>query len=104
MATAMKHLDRRDLSVEDLMDLTRHGVRQVAEPPYHVETSGAAVMRPKTAEFWGGLGSSQHERLREDRILLTAHLRGSTRPAVILGTRVRRHQHTGNRHVGEEAA
>ena len=56
MVTATEHLDRHDLSAGDLMDLTRKGVCQVAEPPYHVETSGATVMRPGTAEFWAVWG------------------------------------------------
>ena len=56
MVTATEHLDRHDLSAGDLMDLTRHGVCQVAEPPYHVETSGATVMRPRTADFWAVWG------------------------------------------------
>lgn len=56
MASAVEHLDRDDLSVEDLMELTRRAVCQVAEPPYHVETSGATVMRPKTSEFWAVWG------------------------------------------------
>ena len=52
LVTAMDHLDRHDLTVEDLMGLTQRQVCQVAEPPYHVETSGATVMRPKAREFW----------------------------------------------------
>ena len=56
MVTATGVLDRHDLSVEDLMGLTQHDVCQVAEPPYHVETSGATVMRPRTAEFWAVWG------------------------------------------------
>lgn len=56
LAVATEYLDRSRLGVEDLMDLTRRHVCQVAEPPYHVETSGAAVMRPKTGEFWAVWG------------------------------------------------
>lgn len=56
MVAAMRHLDRHDLSVDDLMELTRNKVCQVAEAPYHIETSGAAVMRPKTGEFWAVWG------------------------------------------------
>ena len=56
MVAAEGHLDRPDLSAEDLMDLTRQQVCQVAKPPFHVETSGAAVMRPKTADFWAVWG------------------------------------------------
>ena len=56
MITATGYLDRHGIAPDDLMDLTRRGVCQVAEPPYHVETSGATVMRPKTAEFWAVWG------------------------------------------------
>ena len=56
MRTAMDHLDRDDLTVEDLMELTQDQVCQVAEPPYHVETSGATVMRPRAREFWAVWG------------------------------------------------
>ena len=56
LATAVDHFDRHDLTVEDLMGLTQRQVCQVAEPPYHVETSGATVMRPRTREFWAVWG------------------------------------------------
>lgn len=56
MAAAMDHLDRHDLSAGDLMELTRQKVCQVPEAPYEIETSGAAVMRPKTREFWAVWG------------------------------------------------
>ena len=56
MVAATRHLDRHELSVDDLMELTRNKVCQVAEAPYHVETSGATVMRPKTGEFWAVWG------------------------------------------------
>ncbi|MCY4371480.1 MAG: C45 family autoproteolytic acyltransferase/hydrolase [bacterium] len=56
MVAAADHLDRRVVSVDDLMELTRNQVCQVSEPPYHIETSGAAVMRPKTADFWAVWG------------------------------------------------
>ena len=55
-SVAIDHLDRTDINEEDLMDLTRHGVCQVPEPPYDVETSGATVMRPKTGDFWAVWG------------------------------------------------
>ena len=38
------------------MELTRNQVCQVAEAPYHIETSGAALMRPRTGEFWAVWG------------------------------------------------
>lgn len=56
LSVASDHLDRTDLTEEDLMDLTRHGVCQVSAPPYDVETSGATVMRPRTRDFWAVWG------------------------------------------------
>lgn len=56
LSVASDHLDRTDLTEEDLMDLTRHGVCQVPAPPYEVETSGATVMRPRTGDFWAVWG------------------------------------------------
>ncbi|MCE2529749.1 MAG: hypothetical protein J4G11_07760 [Acidimicrobiia bacterium] len=53
---AAGHLDREVLTEEDLMDLTRGGVCQVATPPYDLETSGATVMRPRTRDFWAVWG------------------------------------------------
>lgn len=56
LRAALDHLDRDDITVEHLIDLTRRKVCQVSEPPYHIESSGGAVMRPKTGEFravWG---------------------------------------------------
>ena len=55
-SVAIDHLDRSTITEEDLMDLTRHGVCQVPAPPYHVETSGATVMRPRTRDFWAVWG------------------------------------------------
>lgn len=55
-SVAIDHLDQAELDEEDLMDLTRHGVCQVPEPPYEVETSGATVMRPRTRDFWAVWG------------------------------------------------
>ncbi len=56
MAAAADHLDKNDISTEDLMDLTRTRVCQVSRPPYHLESSGGTVMRPKTGEFWAVWG------------------------------------------------
>ena len=43
---------------DDLMALTREpdAVCQTAVEPYHVESSGATVMRPRTKEFWAVWG------------------------------------------------
>lgn len=51
-----------DLSAEDLMELTREptAVCQVSVEPYHVESSGAAIMRPQTLDFWACWGLPSH--------------------------------------------
>ncbi len=56
--TASQFLDRARIDAKDLMELTREpeAVCQVAVEPYHVESSGAAVMCPKTREFWAVWG------------------------------------------------
>jgi isopenicillin-N N-acyltransferase-like protein len=58
LATAQAFLERDGVEAEDLMELTREpdAVCQVAVEPYHVESSGATVMRPKTKEFWACWG------------------------------------------------
>ncbi|MGI9607410.1 MAG: C45 family autoproteolytic acyltransferase/hydrolase [Acidimicrobiales bacterium] len=55
---ATSHLDRDDIDVDDLFDLLREpsAVCQVAVEPYNIESSGAAVMRPRTREFWACWG------------------------------------------------
>jgi isopenicillin-N N-acyltransferase-like protein len=51
-------LDRNRLTVEDLQELTRdrETICVTAEPPRHVETCGAAIMRPTTGDFWAVWG------------------------------------------------
>ena len=46
------------ITADDLMALTREpdAVCQTAVEPYHVESSGATVMRPRTKEFWAVWG------------------------------------------------
>ena len=56
MIAATEHLDRHDISVNLLMELSSRKVCQVPQAPYHIETSGAAVMRPKTGDFWAVWG------------------------------------------------
>lgn len=54
---AQRQLDREAVTEQDLMALTRDSsVCQVAADPYHVESSGAVVMRPKTKDFWAVWG------------------------------------------------
>ena len=58
LATAQKMLDRDGIEVDDLISLTREpdAICQVSREPYHVESAGAAIMRPKTKEFWACWG------------------------------------------------
>ena len=57
LAAARARLDRHGVTEEDLMALTRDAaVCQIATDPYHVESSGAVVMRPKTKDFWAVWG------------------------------------------------
>ncbi len=62
MATAKQLLDRTGVTADDLMELTREpeAICQVPVEPYFVETSGAAVMRPKTLDFWASWGPPSH--------------------------------------------
>ncbi len=62
LATATRLLDRDGVTAEDLMELTREpdAICQVPVAPYFVETSGAAVMRPKTLDFWATWGPPSH--------------------------------------------
>ncbi len=54
MAVAAERLDRDDIDADVIGALFREpgAVCQVATEPYHVESSGAAIMRPRTGEFW----------------------------------------------------
>jgi isopenicillin-N N-acyltransferase-like protein len=51
---AERLLARADLDTEDLQALTRdpEAICVRSAPPRHVETCGAAIMRPATGEFW----------------------------------------------------
>ena len=65
MASSSARLERAielladdDIDADRLMALTRDpkAICQVAVDPYHIESSGAAVMRPATGEFWACWG------------------------------------------------
>jgi len=58
LATAEAWLDRTDIDSDSLMALTREpdAVCQRAVAPYHVESAGATVMRPRTLDFWAVWG------------------------------------------------
>ena len=55
---ASELLDCAQVDVAALMDLTRdsQAICQVAKPPYHIESSGATIMRPGTPEMWAAWG------------------------------------------------
>ncbi len=56
--TATELLADGDIDVERVMDVTREpdAICQAAVDPYHIESSGAAIMRPATGEFWACWG------------------------------------------------
>lgn len=62
LAVAQRLLDREDVTADDLMELCRdpEAICQVPREPYRVETSGAAVMRPRTLDFWAAWGPPSH--------------------------------------------
>ncbi len=55
---AKELLDCSQVELADLMALTRdsQAICQVSKPPYHIESSGAAIMRPATGEMWAVWG------------------------------------------------
>lgn len=61
---ATELLDRTGITSDDLMALTRDpdAICQVSSEPFHIESSGGAVMRPRTLDFWAVWGlPSQNE-------------------------------------------
>ena len=67
--TAQSFLAEGDVDVGRLMDLTREpeAVCRRSEPPHHVESCGAAIMRPATGDFWAVWGvpaDNDYEHLR----------------------------------------
>lgn len=58
LARAIELLDQDSFEVENLMALTRdpEAICQQSAPPYHVESCGAAIMRPRTREMWAVAG------------------------------------------------
>lgn len=56
--TASKLLAEGTIDAERLFALTREpdAICQIAVEPYHIESSGAAVMRPATGDFWACWG------------------------------------------------
>ncbi len=58
LQTGIDLVDREGITADDLMELTREStsICQIPVEPYHIESSGAAVMRPRTKEFWACWG------------------------------------------------
>lgn len=58
LAKAHHILQQRPIRAEHLMELTREGedICMTAKPPFHLETCGAAIMRPKSGDFWAVWG------------------------------------------------
>jgi isopenicillin-N N-acyltransferase-like protein len=56
--TALDLLAEGTIDADRLMALTREpeAICQTATAPYHIESSGAAVMRPRTGDFWACWG------------------------------------------------
>ncbi|MEM7114295.1 MAG: C45 family peptidase [Chloroflexota bacterium] len=50
-------LEKESITIEDLQEMTRQApICQTAVPPFHVESCGAAIMRPQTGDFWAVWG------------------------------------------------
>jgi len=60
--TATKLLAEGVIDVERIFEVTRDpdAICQVPVEPYHIESSGAAVMRPSTGDFWACWGQPVH--------------------------------------------
>ena len=58
LAKATELMKGRPIMVEDLIALTREpeAICRRSSPPHHNESSGAAIMRPATGEFWACWG------------------------------------------------
>ena len=67
LKTAQGLLDRSDITADDLMELTREPgfICQVPTEPYHIESSGAVVMRPRSREFWATWGQPAHNEFQK---------------------------------------
>ena len=61
-ARALELLDRDGIDEHVLMAVTRDegAICQVSREPFHIESSGAVVMRPSTLDFWAVWGLPSH--------------------------------------------
>ncbi len=55
-------LDHDHIGLDEVMAVTREreAICRVPEPPFWTESSGAAIMRPKTGQFWACWGQPAH--------------------------------------------
>lgn len=54
-------LEKRPVTIEHLQELTRRSpICVTSKPPFHVESCGAAIMRPATGDFWALWGLPSH--------------------------------------------
>ncbi len=58
LSRAQELLEQRPITPETLMDITRddEAICVRSKPPMHVESCGAAIMRPATGDFWAVWG------------------------------------------------
>lgn len=58
LSRANELLTQRPITAQSLMELTRDSssICTISKPPFHVETCGAAIMRPATGDFWAVWG------------------------------------------------
>ncbi len=58
LSRANELLAQRPITPQSLMALTRDrsSICRISKPPFHVETCGAAIMRPATGDFWAVWG------------------------------------------------
>ena len=71
LARAQELIGDRPVDVDRLIELTRDAdaVCQRSKPPYHIESSGAAIMRPASRELWAVWGppnENEYEHFRLD--------------------------------------
>jgi len=73
LAHATEMVARGPLGLQELMALTRdeRSICRHPQPPYWYESCGAAIMRPRTREFWACWGvpsENKYERFELDRV------------------------------------
>lgn len=76
LATAVELLADGPVDVDRLIELTREptAICQTATDPYHIESSGATVMRPATRQFWACWGRPAENDFHQIPIARTGEL------------------------------